>query len=102
MLIKTTHSTYESTDERKIWRIIGAQSNGDFYKAKYATGGKSKERFPGTAARSGGAGLRHMDGDTVGGEAERIGMDNIGHRLLSRMGWSEGDKIGLSGGLDIP
>jgi len=100
ILIKTSYSSVEVTDPRKVGRIIGASTNGEFYKAKYAKG--PKLRMPGSAGRSGGVGLRHMDGDTVGGEASAIGQDNIGHRLLSKMGWSEGDRIGMSGGLDAP
>ena len=46
--------------------------------------------------------LRARDGEEVGGGAERIGMDNVGHRLLSRMGWADGDRIGKSGGLEAP
>ena len=30
--------------------------------------------------------MRHKEGDLVGEGAERIGMENIGHRLLSKMG----------------
>jgi hypothetical protein len=84
ILIKTSYSSVEVTDTRKIGRIIGASTNGEFYKAKYAKG--PKPRMPGSAGRSGGVGLRHMDGDAVGAEASAIGEDNIGHRLLSKMG----------------
>lgn len=46
--------------------------------------------------------MRHRDGDAVGHGAAAIGEDNIGHRLLSKMGWTEGTRIGMSGGLEAP
>lgn len=49
-----------------------------------------------------GSSARMRDGETVGEGAERIGNDNIGHQLLSKMGWAEGARIGRSGGLDNP
>lgn len=29
-------------------------------------------------------------------------MSNIGFQMLAAMGWSEGDRIGATGGLDAP
>lgn len=34
--------------------------------------------------------------------APKIGETNVGFRMLAAMGWSEGNQIGLSGGLDVP
>jgi hypothetical protein len=34
--------------------------------------------------------------------APKIGDSNIGFRMLQGMGWSEGDRIGISGGLRVP
>ena len=34
--------------------------------------------------------------------APKIGEANIGFRMLASMGWSEGDRIGISGGLAAP
>jgi len=34
--------------------------------------------------------------------APKISEANIGFRMLAMMGWSEGDRIGVSGGLDAP
>ena len=50
----------------------------------------------------GGKGPRHKEGDEVGKEAPKIGEGNIGFKMLSTMGWSEGDSIGVSGGLEAP
>ncbi|KAF9447907.1 hypothetical protein P691DRAFT_801668, partial [Macrolepiota fuliginosa MF-IS2] len=38
----------------------------------------------------------------VGAAAPKIGASNVGFQMLAAMGWSEGGKIGLSGGLDAP
>lgn len=35
-------------------------------------------------------------------EAPKIDETNLGFKLLASMGWKEGDRIGLSGGLEIP
>ncbi|KAF9000445.1 hypothetical protein BDQ17DRAFT_1245535 [Cyathus striatus] len=45
---------------------------------------------------------RHKEGDEVGKAAPKINQSNIGFRMLASMGWSEGDRIGMSGGLDAP
>lgn len=34
--------------------------------------------------------------------APKIGESNIGFKLLAAMGWAEGERIGLSGGIDAP
>jgi hypothetical protein len=34
--------------------------------------------------------------------APKIGESNIGFKMLASMGWSEGDRIGMTGGLDAP
>jgi len=46
--------------------------------------------------------LFQRDGEVVGSKAEPIGESNIGFKLLSRMGWSKGERIGISGGLADP
>ncbi|KAH8924508.1 hypothetical protein BT69DRAFT_1362156 [Atractiella rhizophila] len=38
----------------------------------------------------------------VGESAKKLGDDNIGYKLLARMGWNEGMKMGLTGGLEEP
>lgn len=42
--------------------------------------------MPGGAGRSGQA-VRHQEGDAVGRDASAIGSENVGHKLLSRMGY---------------
>jgi hypothetical protein len=90
VLIKTSRSgTF--IDEPKVARIIAAssKSGGFFYKSMYAKSGakgKGEKRAGGGAARQSGSAVRAKDGDTVGEGAQRIGTENIGHKLLSMMG----------------
>ncbi|KAG9305943.1 hypothetical protein G9A89_016596 [Geosiphon pyriformis] len=48
----------------------------------------------------GGPGLKH--GSVVGGSAAPLASDNLGHRMLSKMGWKEGSTLGQSGGITQP
>lgn len=75
----------KNVDQRKVHRIVSASNSigGAFYKAMYAKSGEKKKGGP---KGDPGSSVRHKDGDQVGEGAERIGMDNIGHRLLSKMG----------------
>ena len=45
---------------------------------------------------------RNRDGARVGGNAKRIGEDNIGHRLLASMGWQSGTGLGHTHGIAEP
>lgn len=96
--------TGQNINEEKITRLVSAAtfSGGAFYKALHSKPSrKDREKTKGPSDR--GSSARMRDGETVGEGASRIGMENIGHQLLSRMGWTEGDRIGKSdGGLDNP
>jgi hypothetical protein len=101
-------------DENALSRLVAASdyTGGHFYKAFYSkSGGKGK--FAAGGSGGGGSGkkgpsdrggsTRAKEGDLVGHGADRIGQDNVGHRLLSMMGWAEGGRIGRTeGGLDQP
>ena len=102
-LIKTSRSSIPE-NSTKISHLLSAsrQSGGDFYKAMYSKPAKTRGKSKGGAARESGNAVRHREGDLVGEGAEKIGGENVGHRLLSKMGWAEGDKIGRTGGLDAP
>lgn len=100
---------------------MGNNTPGKFFKAKYGGNAGKGPKTPGSAGRSGPA-VRHNEGDAVGHGALAIGSENVGHKLLSKMGyvaipslfafaglmaisfvsWSQGDRIGLSGGLEAP
>ncbi|KAK9477605.1 hypothetical protein V1514DRAFT_108758 [Lipomyces japonicus] len=45
--------------------------------------------------------FRHRDGDLVGGNAPEIGSNNIGRRLLERMGWDSGTGLGAVGNVGM-
>lgn len=113
ILIKKARSG-EAVNHDQIERLIEASTfkGGNFYKSFFGGGGaklKSK-KLDKSGSKSGKSGparqsmpsLRARDGEQVGGGADKIGMDNVGHRLLSKMGWAEGDRIGRTGGLDAP
>lgn len=86
MLIKLARSGLR--DEDKLERLISAsnQNGGAFYKALYARKSKDGRKGPSAAAR-GGASTRAREGELVGEGADKIGEDNIGHQLLSKMGY---------------
>ncbi|KAI9457522.1 hypothetical protein F5148DRAFT_346736 [Russula earlei] len=72
-------------DEKRIGRILG----------KYKTQGGGKERSK--AIRT-----RPRDGEVVGETAPKLDESNIGFQLLSAMGWEQGSRIGVVGGLEAP
>ncbi|ODO09464.1 hypothetical protein I350_03064 [Cryptococcus amylolentus CBS 6273] len=74
-----------------------------FVKAQHSESSAEKPKVGGKdrgAAQS----ARPMEGEQVGIGADKIGNDNVGHKLLSKMGWAEGEKIGKAGGsgIDMP
>ena len=73
-------------NEHKVNAIVGSNTPGKFYKAKYGGNAGKGPKMPGGAGRTGPA-VRHQEGDAVGGSASAIGSENIGHRLLSMMGY---------------
>ncbi|WWD17876.1 hypothetical protein CI109_102320 [Kwoniella shandongensis] len=91
-------------DKVRRERLLTAapQSGGKFYKALFSRGGGGGDKGKSKSRAPPGPSVRHKDGDMVGEGAERIGMENIGHKLLSKMGWAEGERIGRTGGLDAP
>ncbi|KAF8977533.1 hypothetical protein BGZ46_007325 [Entomortierella lignicola] len=54
-------------------------------------GGKGKGR------RSGGGSTTALPGTIVGSSASAISVENVGHRMLSKMGWSPGVGLGAAG-----
>ncbi|KAH8119303.1 hypothetical protein DFH11DRAFT_436700 [Phellopilus nigrolimitatus] len=92
-LVKTKRSGAR-VQEWKIERIV--RSGGDW--------GFTRPGNPGSGGGKGKGGgpPRHKEGEEVGKEAPKIGEGNVGFRLLANMGWAEGERIGSSGGLDVP
>jgi len=89
-LSKTTMSGV-NVNEKEIGRIV-ENGRGRYLGPVGASKGKSKTVMP-----------RHKDGDEVGKAAPKIGQSNIGFKMLSSMGWTEGERIGASAdGLHVP
>ncbi|KAI1794231.1 hypothetical protein LXA43DRAFT_166417 [Ganoderma leucocontextum] len=88
-LIKTSKSGV-GIKEGKIRTIMKKATNGTWDAPRYGNGG-------------GRANLaKHREGEEVGKDAAKIDGSNIGFKMLAAMGWSDGDRIGLSGGLNAP
>jgi len=85
-LIKTTPSGF-NINEKKISQFL----HNNWNNGRFSSGKGKRTAIP-----------RQRDGDEVGKEAPKIGESNIGFRMLASMGWAEGDRIGVSGGLDAP
>lgn len=58
----------------------------------------SGKRTGGGARRGGGgannAAVQYRDGDVVGGSAPQLGIENRGHAMLEKMGWTSGMALG--------
>ena len=103
-MLSKTKRTGQNINTDKISRLVASAtvSGPGFYKALYKKTGGGDKKAKGPAGDRGSS-ARMRDGETVGEGADRIGVDNVGHRLLSKMGWAEGGRIGRSeGGLDVP
>ncbi|KAG6919508.1 hypothetical protein DXG01_005098 [Tephrocybe rancida] len=94
-LMKTSKSGI-FVDEQKVAKIV-RRSGG---------GGGGRGEFMGSNSRGGRGGAqiapRHKEGEEVGKAAPKIGQSNIGFQMLALMGWTEGQSIGMAGGLDAP
>ncbi|KAI0358703.1 hypothetical protein OH77DRAFT_1421143 [Trametes cingulata] len=89
-LIKTSKSGI-GINERKIRRILKQATNGTW---EGPESGRGRSKAVSLA--------KHREGEEVGKAAPKIGESNIGFKMLAAMGWSDGDRIGLSGGLEAP
>lgn len=99
-LIRTSRTGLK-IDEPKIRRLLRAAEDaedgaGAFNRSYYRQGND------GEGGSGGKVRIKTKEGEVVGRTAARIGMDNIGHQLLSKMGWTEGERIGMSGGIADP
>ncbi|KAL1945851.1 hypothetical protein VTO73DRAFT_1853 [Trametes versicolor] len=90
-LTKTSKSGV-GIQEGKIRRILREATGGAWQGP--GGGGKGRSKTMSLAT--------HREGEEVGKEAPKIGASNMGFKMLAAMGWTDGDRIGLSGGLDAP
>lgn len=108
-LIKTSRSGV-NPNRKKIGRILKLESSAYFSQATWsAKSGSGNFTMPGTKSGKGGAKMggqdmaKRREGEVVGEGAKSIGQENLGHKLLSKMGWTEGTRIGKGeDGLAIP
>ncbi|OJT14888.1 G-patch and R3H domain-containing protein C30B4.02c [Trametes pubescens] len=91
-LTKTSKSGV-GIQEGKIRRIL-REATGGTWQGPGGGGGKGRSKAMSLAT--------HREGEEVGKEAPKIGASNMGFKMLAAMGWTDGDRIGLSGGLDAP
>ena len=73
-------------------------------RSQHTNGGGGSGGFYGGGGGGGGPDAsKRREGEVVGEHVKALGVENLGHRLLSKMGWSEGGKIGRGeGGLNVP
>ncbi|EST10137.1 G-patch domain protein [Kalmanozyma brasiliensis GHG001] len=109
-LIKTSKSGL-NVDYRKVKRIVysnaGATFGNDAGRSDFKDKGRNKKGKGGGQAGGmygvgGGTVPKNREGEEVGFGADKIGADNIGHKLLAAMGWTEGKGIGSSQGMANP
>ncbi|KAM6501817.1 hypothetical protein JOM56_001794 [Amanita muscaria] len=101
-LIKTSRSGLE-VDEKKVGQLVRRGKlafGGDAWNE--SKNGKEKGKSGGGGGGGGGGGPRQKEGEEVGKAAPKIGSSNIGFKMLEAMGWSEGGRIGVTGGLEQP
>ncbi|CCF54861.1 hypothetical protein NDA11_002724 [Ustilago hordei] len=110
-LIKTSKSGL-NVDYRKVKRIVWSNAGATFGSDLGRSDFKDKSRGKkGKRGGGGGGGVygvgggtvpKNREGEEVGFGADKIGADNIGHKLLAAMGWREGSGIGSSQGMANP
>lgn len=89
-LIKKTKTGAVGVNEKKIRRVM--REAGIF---GWESSGPHKHTKGVSLAK-------HQEGEEVGKAAPKISESNVGFKMLAAMGWAEGERIGLSGGLAAP
>ncbi|PWN29753.1 hypothetical protein BDZ90DRAFT_207813, partial [Jaminaea rosea] len=98
-LIKTGRSGV-NVDSAKVGRVLRGTADVRLGNGKKGKGKASARGGGGSGGARGGGAIsvsRNIEGADVGWGADRIGADNIGHKLLSMMGWAEGTGMGVGG-----
>ncbi|TIA92175.1 hypothetical protein E3P99_00769 [Wallemia hederae] len=104
MLLKTARSGH-NVDYAVVNKAAKACNDGgigNFYKTlhlarKAASSGKKGASGPKPVM------TKHREGTIVGHEAQPIGQESVGYKMLAMMGWNHGQKMGQSGeGLEAP
>ncbi|KAG0335177.1 hypothetical protein BG004_000109 [Podila humilis] len=85
-------------DDNEIAKLSAQVQGGRFSKGNNSNSNNGGGYGGGKKARGGnGGGKGIMDGQVVGAAASEISVENLGHRMLSKMGWSPGVGLGASG-----
>lgn len=95
VLYRTMHTSVRTANTHKVQRYLSMTSTWDM-----RTTNSGKLQFKGQSRSTGAP--RNAEGRLVGEGADRIAADNIGHRMLAKMGWAAGEQIGRGGGLEEP
>ncbi|TIB63456.1 hypothetical protein E3P78_01759 [Wallemia ichthyophaga] len=104
MLLKTGR-TGQNVDYGVVSKAAKACDKGgigNFYKTLHL----ARKAASGSKKGDGGAKpkmIKHTEGTIVGHEAQPIGQESVGYKMLATMGWNHGQKMGQSGeGLEAP
>lgn len=96
-LIKNNRSG-QIVDHKKINQVLSGRSNFKFGSSdnRHSGGGKGGKKDKKTVGATGGGSMapKNREGTQVGFGADKIGSENVGHKLLSMMGWNEGNGLG--------
>lgn len=106
MLHRTPRTAVHGVDPRKVASIIGIANTG----ASTPGGDRPRGRMGALWRELDGSGeksraspvAKNKDGAVVGHGADALDEGNMGYKLLARMGWTAGERIGVSGGIDQP
>ena len=101
ILIKLARSGIE-VDHRRVSRILSGAQGSFGIGTKAAAHGKGKDPKKVGQTGWGSHTPRNCEGAAVGYGADKIGAENVGHKLLLMMGWREGAGIGQVGGIAEP
>lgn len=108
VLYKTARTA--AYEESYFNRVVSMSSRSFLKNAQYSGGNGKQGKLPKHAkvwgTRGGGydrAAVSLRNGEVVGANAAEIGRDNIGHKLMEKMGWTKGMALGKDGeGLLVP
>ena len=101
VLYRTQHTSVRGADYRKISKYLSITSTWSMGGDKTYSYDRAPNRKPGGVG-AGGQVSRNHEGAVVGEGAEKIASNNIGHKMLAKMGWTEGMQIGRTGGISEP
>lgn len=96
-LIRTTRSGL-GINEKKVAKIVrmDCQRHGMLVPERLQFSGSRGGPGGGGGGRGGHGGIKHKEGEHVGSAAPKLSDTNLGFKMLAKLGWAEGDRIGLA------